>query len=144
MSIEDNKAFVRRFFSELNQGNLNAADEYLAPDYVAHYGGVPVPIQGRDAWKGLMSGYFAAFPDWHETIEDLIAEGDRVTVRVASGGTHRRDFMGIPASGKQVASTGIVILRLADNRLVEEWGEFDTIGLLQQLGALPPPGPASS
>jgi steroid delta-isomerase-like uncharacterized protein len=80
----------------------------------------------------------AAFPDGRVTIEDMIAEGDKVVTRYNSRGTHKGDFMGIPATGKKVAVTGIVISRIAKGKIAEEWEEFDALGFMVQLGAIPP------
>jgi predicted ester cyclase len=85
----------------------------------------------------ITPAFFTAFPDTHYTLEDLIAEGDKVVWRYTFRGTHRGDFMGIPATGKVVTGTSIVISRIAGGKCVEEWGSSDLLGLMQQLGAIP-------
>ena len=139
MSTEENKALVGRYVEEFwNQGNEAAAAELIAPEYVAHDPAVP----GRTGPEGetrALQVYRVAAPDLHFTVEDLIAEGDRVVVRWASHGTHLGDLLGIPPTGKVAAATGITILRIAGGKLVEMWQDWDRLGLLQQLGAIPRP-----
>ena len=101
MSAEENKAVVRRFFDELNRGNVSALDDLLNDQYTGHFTGVPVPMnrQGLKQFVDLSAG---PFPDFSHQIEDLLAEDDKVVARVTYSGTHRREFMGLPATGKQV------------------------------------------
>jgi len=142
MSTEENKAAARRAYDALNQGfrtgNLAALDDVIAANIVDHN---PAPGQGTglEGAKQAFSQFFAAFPDLQFTVEDMIAEGDKVASRVTARGTHKGDFQGLPATGKQVTQTGIDILRIAGGKIVERWGEFDNLGLLQQLGVVPPP-----
>jgi steroid delta-isomerase-like uncharacterized protein len=142
MSIEDNKATTRRIFEEvLNKGNLALVDEIVSSDNVFH---TPTgPVHGLEGYKQFVNMYLSAFPDLKFTIEDEIAEGDKVVTRYTSRGTHRADLQGIPPTGKQVTVTGIVIGRFANGKLVEGWLDFDALGMLQQLGVIPAPGPAS-
>jgi steroid delta-isomerase-like uncharacterized protein len=129
----------RRWFEEVvSGGELALADELLADDYVLHFPGMPGPVD-REGHKGLVTMYRAAFPDWVELVDDVIAEGDRVAIRVTGRGTHRGEFQGIPATGRQVTAGGVGIARIADGRIVEAWAAYDALGLLQQLGALPAP-----
>jgi steroid delta-isomerase-like uncharacterized protein len=137
MSTEDNKAIVLRNYEELNKGNLGIVDELYATNYVGHTAGLPEPVRGREALKPLLAAYFTAFPDLHETPEDLIAEGDKVAIRVTYRGTHKGDFQGLPPTGRQVQFTSIDIYRLAGGKIVEQWVEFDGPGMLQQLGVIP-------
>jgi steroid delta-isomerase-like uncharacterized protein len=114
------------------------AAELIAPDYVAHDPAVP----GRTGPKGETRAaqlYRAAFPDLHFTVEDVIAVGDQVVVRWTSRGTHLGDLLGIPPTGKVATATGITILRVTDGKLAELWQDWDRLGLLQQLGAIPAP-----
>jgi len=142
MSTEENKAVARRAYDAFNQGlrtgNLAALDEVIAANMVDHN---PAPGQGPglEGAKQVFTQFFAAFPDLQFTVEDMIAEGDKVASRITARGTHKGDFQGIPATGKQVMQTGIDILRIAGGKIVERWGEFDNLGLLQQLGVVPPP-----
>jgi steroid delta-isomerase-like uncharacterized protein len=138
MSTEDNKELVRRGYEAVNQRNWTAFDELHVSDYVAHAGART--IQGREAYKQNLLMNITAFPDLHFTIEDMIAEGDCVVVRHTARGTHHGTFMGIPPTGKQVTMTGILIDRVADGKMIEEWSNSDYLGLLQQLGVVPAMG----
>lgn len=134
----DTKALARRFLDEaFNGGNLDVVDELVAPEFVNHDSAMPEPLVGIDAAKASITGYRDAFPDLRLTIEEMIAEGDLVTTRWTARGTHRGDLMGITATGKQATVTGITIDRIQDGRFVESWTNWDTLGLLQQLGAVP-------
>jgi len=140
MSTEESKALVRREYEQgVNKKDFDVRDGALASNYVGHFPGVP-PIQGIEAFRQFTSGFFTAFPDLQTTIEDLIAEGDKVAVRQTWRGTHTGNFLGIPPTGKQVAFTSTEFYRVADGKLAEEWIELDMLGLLQQLGAIPPMG----
>ncbi len=141
MSTEDNKALTRRAYEALNQRNWATFDELAAPDLVLH--NASMTIQGLEAYKQFLSMYFTAFPDLQFTIEDMIAEGDTVVVRQTARGTHQGNLMGIPPTGKQVTVSGIAIVRVLNNKGVEEWFNGDDLGLLQQLGVVPAPGQAS-
>ncbi len=136
---EDNKALNRRFVEEIiNQGNIEAIDELIDPGVVDHAAPPGFPT-GREGAKQFVAIVRSAFPDLHHTIEDLIAEGDKVVMRSTWSGTHQGEFMGIPATGRRVTVSGIDISRCADGRMVEHWEQFDALGLMQQLGAVPPP-----
>lgn len=137
--LEKNKALVRRCIEEMEKGNWGIFDELVARDYVYHMSGRPEPLT-REETEELTRAIRAAFPDGRVTIEDMIAEGDKVVTRYASSGTHKGDFMGIPATGEKVVATGIVISRIAQGKIAEDWEEFDALGFLQQLGAIPPMG----
>jgi predicted ester cyclase len=144
MSTEDNKALLRRFYDEvINKKNWAAIDEFIDPNFVNHAlpPGVPAGIEGE---RQVFSMYTTAFPDAHFTVEDMIAEADKVVVRLSVSATQQGTFMGLPPSGKHATSTGIDIIRIAGGMLVERWSEMDMLGLLQQLGVAPPPGQASS
>jgi len=99
-------------------------------------------VRGPAGVKELIAGYRAAFPDIHVTIEDQIADGDLVVSRWSAKGTHQGELMGIPATGKHATVTGITIDRIADGLIVESWNNWDTLGLMQQLGAIPAPAMA--
>jgi len=135
MSTEDNKAFVRRLYAEvMGKGNMTVADALLSTEYVEH---LPVPTPGHEGLKQLVLMVLSAFPDIHPTVEDAVAEGDRVAVRIVSRGTHQNAFLGIPPSGKAVEWGEMHIYRVVGGKIVEHWGEIDQFGLLQQIGALP-------
>jgi steroid delta-isomerase-like uncharacterized protein len=139
MSNEENKTLVRQFFTVLNDGHLDALDELLAPNYSAHFAGMPAQMR-REDFKQFMAAFIAAFPDQHHTVEELIAEGDKVAPRLVIRGTHQGVFNSIPPTGKPVTITGINILRIEHGKIVEHWSEGDNLGMLQQLGVVPPPG----
>ncbi len=142
MSTEDNKALIRRAYEEaFNQRNLAVLDEVNAPDLVFH--NASTTMQGLEAFKQFLSLYLTAFPDARFTVEDMIAEGDRVVARHTFRGTQQGDLMGIAPTGKQVMTTGVTITRFANRKGVELWGNNDDLGLLQQLGVIPAPGQAS-
>jgi len=139
MSTEENKALVRRFYEDVfNQRNVALVDELCTTHHVFH--NPPTTLHGREEFKQLLSLYIAAFPDARFTIEDQIAEGDRVTSRYTFRGTHRGDLMGIAPTGKQVTVTGMIINRIAGGKSEEGWLNFDALGMLQQLGVIPAMG----
>jgi steroid delta-isomerase-like uncharacterized protein len=137
MSAE-NKALARRFFLEaFNDGNLGVIDELAAPGIVNHDSAMPEPMVGIDAVKAAVAGYRTGFPDLRITIEEQVAEGDSVVTRWSALGTHGGDLMGMPATGKQATVTGITIDRFENGLVVETRTNWDTLGMLQQLGAVP-------
>jgi predicted ester cyclase len=139
MTTEENKALYRRWFEEVVTGrNLALADELLAPDYVLHFPGLPAPVD-REGHKQLLMMFHHGFPDWRETIDDVVAEGDRVVIRVTGRGTHQGEFQGIAPTGKQVVATGVGIGRIENGRIAESWAEYDALGMMRQLGVIPPP-----
>jgi steroid delta-isomerase-like uncharacterized protein len=140
MSTEQNKSIVRRWIEEgWNKHNLSVVDEIYAPNFVQHEP-EPQTVNSSEALKQYVGTYLTAFPDLQLSIEDLIAEGDKVVWRFVSNGTHTGPFMGIPATGKKGVITGIVIFRLENSRIAEAWLNIDALGLLQQLGVIPMPG----
>ena len=139
MSIEENKRTVRRFFEVgPSKGDLDAANELLAPGFVLH---VPLPcspgVQGIDE---VVTACRAAFENLNVTVKDMLAEEDRVAARFTARGIHKGPFMGLPPTGKPIVMTGMEIFRLENGRIAELWGEANLIGLMQQLGILPPMG----
>lgn len=141
MSTEEtNKELERRFFSEmLNRGDTTVADELFAAGAYDH-AAFPGQVSGREGFKQAVGIVHSAFPDVHYTIEDMVAEGDRVTTRWRLRGTHTGTFLGIPGTGKQVTVEGIHILRFENGQIVECWEVWDRLGLFQQLGVSPPIG----
>lgn len=138
MSTEQNKAIVHRFFEELN---LTVVDELYVPDYVHHDPSLPPEFQrGRDAYKQLVTMFHTGFPDIKVTVEDLVAEGDKVVARWTWRGTNQGEFQGMPPTGKQVTGSGISIHRIAEGKIAEAWVNFDALGMLQQLGVIPAMG----
>jgi len=131
MSLEENKAIVRRFIEAYNKRNLDLIDDFVAPDYVDHTNKV-----GREGLKQLFNMGLTAFPDWHETIEDNIAEGDKVWVRLAYTGTHKGEFMGLAPTGKKITSKGVDIYRIVNGKLAEYWNVTDNVNIFKQIGAI--------
>lgn len=137
MSVEANKAVIRRLIDEVvNGGNLDAVDELLAPNFVNH-NPLPGATPDRDGFKGAFRALHAAFSDLHATNSDLIAEGDRVVAVRGFEGTHDGPFMGVPATGRHIILDGITIFRVVNGQIAERWGVLDTLGVMRQLGLLP-------
>jgi len=141
MSTEQNKALVRQLVEEFfNRGNTGLADTLLAPDFVEREELPPGIPRDREGVKQLAALFRSAFPDFNVTIDDLVAEGDKVVLRATWSGTQKGEFMGVPPTGKRVSFGVIDILRIADGKFVEHWGQMDSMGMMQQLGAVPAPG----
>lgn len=139
MSIEQNIALAERFIEEVwRQGQVDAIDELFAEDYVDHSFG-PEPV-GRDALKGFVVSFRAAFPDMEYDLQQVVAEGDTVASRDTVRATHKGDFMGIPATGKSVAIPAMHFLRFANGKIAEHWGNTDVMSMMQQLGVGGPGG----
>jgi steroid delta-isomerase-like uncharacterized protein len=140
MSAEDNKVLSHRLFQEFwDQKHLMVVDELLAANHVDHTPGSPPGLPpGPEGIKQFASLYFTAFPDIRVTIEDQVAEGDRVVTRWRAQGTNTGSLFGMPATNKSATITGITIDRVASGKIVETWTNFDNLGMLQQLGVLPP------
>ena len=131
-----NKEIVRRLWVEPWEGKMGVIDELVAPDYVGHDPSQP-ELHGPDGVKGFVTTYLSAFPDGRITIDEQLAEGELVASRWTGRGTHQGDLMGIPPTGKQVTVSGITISHVKNGKVVEEWTNWDTLGMLQQLGAVP-------
>ena len=137
MSTEENKALVRRVLEEMfNKGNLDVANELLAPDYVDHDPAMPEDIHGPEGYKEYVSAFRSAFSDLHVEIEYQIAEGDLVATRWTTTGTHDGEFAGIPPTGNRVTLPGMEIVRISGGRLVEGWEGYDSMTLMRQLGVV--------
>ena len=138
MSTEQNKALIRKFEELINSRNLDTALTLLSTDFVDHTppAGLPPGVEGVRAFFTMQ---FAAFPDGHITSQDMIAEGAKVVHRMSGEGTHQGAFLGIPPTGKRVKWSFIDIWRIADGKLAEHWVEADMMGMMQQLGLVPPP-----
>jgi len=138
---EENKAKVRRLYSGLSsQGDLSVADELVADNFVDHNPPGPDIAPGREGFKQVFAGFLSAFPDMAITIDDQVAEGDKVVARITASGTHQGDYMGMPATGKSFSIGAVDIFRFEGGKIVERWGHGDNIGMMQQLGVMPPPG----
>jgi steroid delta-isomerase-like uncharacterized protein len=140
---EDNAAAVRRWIEAYNERDTQAEAAARAPGFLAHVPGAPGPLDG-DTWVAFVGGFAAAFPDLRLTVEDTLATDHGVAARVTFRGTHQGDFQGIPATGKQVTFTAIEYNRMEDGKVAEHWVELDLLGLMQQLGAIPAPGPTGN
>ena len=134
---EDNKVLLRRFLSEVwNQGRLNLIDELVDPAYVSHVAHIP-QVSDREGLKQWVSAVRTAFPDIRFTIEDLLADDEKTTHRWSSVASHQGEFLGVSGTGKKVVCRGMSITRFSGGRIVEEWGEWDALRLLEQIGAVP-------
>ena len=144
MSVEENKALVRRFFDAFGRNDFAALEAVTSQDVVYHT--APAGLSaGIEGYRELMAMYVSAFPDVQIIVDDMIAEGDKVVTRFTSRGTHRGEFMGIAPMGSQVTIGGISIIRVAGNKVTEEWDQLDMLGGLEQLGAtLAPPEPSAA
>jgi predicted ester cyclase len=141
MTTEQNKAVVRRFFEAFAADDQSALKEVLAPDLVAYSHGAPGP-QDRETHLQGISMWHAAFNDTRFTIGEQIAEGDKVASRMTMQSVHNGgDFMGLPPSGKQIKVSAVTIERIRDGKIVERRVESDWLGMMQQLGLVPPPQP---
>lgn len=136
MTAEENKRIARTFYEVFNQGDLGALSDFVDRDFVDHN---PVPGQspGLEGLKQALVSFRAGFPDMSVSLEDAVAEGDRVATRARARGTHRGDFIGIPATGRRVDFGDITMWRIANGRLAEAWYVQDVAGLMMQLGVMP-------
>jgi steroid delta-isomerase-like uncharacterized protein len=142
MSAKEIKALERHVLEEHNKGKAAAMavmDEVYAIDFVYHGSTESEDTHGLKNLKQSMSEYFNAIPDLHYTLDDMVVEGDKVAVRCTVTGTHKGELMGIPPTNKKVKVQAFAIDRVVGGKIVEEWGIFDTQGLMQQLGVVPTP-----
>jgi len=138
MAGEELKAIARREIEEIfGKGNLNVADEIIATDYVGHDPALPEPTRGPEGVKQAATGYRTAFPDLIVTVEQQVVEGDTVATRWTARGTHEGELFGIAPTGKQATVTGISIERVVGGKIVEDHTNWDTFGMMQQLGVVP-------
>lgn len=138
MTTEQNKALVRRNYEASDQNDLTTFSEQLAPDVVVHLTGMPGPLN-REALLQMMNVFFSALTERQHVFEDQIAEGDKVATRVTFHGLHTGEFEGMPATGKQIVVPQMAIHRIRDSKIVEVWISDDQMGMMQQLGLIPPP-----
>jgi predicted ester cyclase len=135
MSIEQHKAVVQQLRDVWDEGSYEILDEIIAPDYVAH---LPFgDVTGRDAYRAAIEAMRAGLPNLNSGVEAVIAEGDRVVTRGVMTGTHQGELMGAPPTGNRVCFTWTNTYRLEGNKIVEQWGNHDDLGLMRQLGLLP-------
>ena len=136
---EENKALARRWFEDFyNAHDPAVADEIVSPDCVTHDPNLPDLPPGPEGSKLTARVFYGAFPDTRITIEDQVAEGDRVATRWTARGTHQGDLMGVPPSGRSGEIGGVTIYRVSGSKIAEIWGNYDLLGLMRQIGAFPP------
>ena len=135
--MADAKKIVRQVLEEPWKGNWEVIDEFIAPAYVGFDPSLPESIRGPDGFKANIEMYLDAFTGAHITVDDQIAEGDKVASRWTGRGTHTGEIQGIAPTGKEITVTGLTISRLDGEKIVEEWTTWDTLGMLVQLGAVP-------
>jgi steroid delta-isomerase-like uncharacterized protein len=142
---QENKQLVRQFFELLDLHDTESMGQLLvsSANYSFHIGGMPSPVDWNEH-KRLLTGVNNAFPDLRHEITDLIAEGDKVAIRLSVTGTHKGDFQGIPPSGKKLSLHEMGFITIIGGKITEGWISTDTMRLMQQLGALPSPSPATS
>jgi steroid delta-isomerase-like uncharacterized protein len=134
----DSKGISRRVFEDIwNNKKLNAVDELMAASYVHHDPQSPVIISGIDGYKQFVEHYLSAFPDLHFTVEDEFGDEQTIVSRWTATGTHGGDLPGIPRTGRPISVTGMTIARVRNGKFIESWSNWDTLGLMQQLGAVP-------
>ena len=141
VSAEENKALARRWFEEVfNAQNFDVADEITARDTVNHDPTLTDLPSGPEGDRHVVNLYHGAFPDGQITVEDQIAEGDRVVTRWTGRGTHQGELLGVPPSGNRVEIAGMTINRVSGGKIAETWTNYDALGMMQQIGAIPEPG----
>jgi len=132
MSLEENKAIVRRLFEVFNKQDLALLDELIAPDYVDH----PRQLRGLESYKQHLSIFYKSFPDSHETIKDIIAEGDKVWIRINGTATHSGEYRGLAPTGKKTTWEAVTIYRIADGKVIEKESIYDMLDFYKQLGVI--------
>ena len=138
-----NKEVIQAFIEEVvNQQRLDRADDLVKEDFI-ELDPFPGQQQGREGLKAILRMFGSAFPDMHWVVKEMVTEGEKVVTRFIWTGTHRGTFLGIPATGKSVEVKGVVIDRLENGKMADSRILMDTMGLMQQLGVIPPPPPAA-
>ena len=138
MSLKENKDIIKRYTDECcNKGNIALIDELFAVDFVHHF--LPGPGD-LEAFRQYQKSVLIGLPDVHITTHDLIAEGDKVVKYFTASGTHKGEFMGVPATGNKIEVIGLEIFRIANGKIAEAWGVLDSLTLMQQLGVIPSEG----
>jgi steroid delta-isomerase-like uncharacterized protein len=136
MSEQDREAAVRRWLEAWNTHDLNASQSLLEPGFVRHDANLP-EVNGPHEQRSFLAGVFQAFPDIRVEPQQLISQGDLVAVRLTVQGTHRSEFLGVPATGRQIMIQSVDIFRVTNDKIAEQWVLMDALGLMQQLGAIP-------
>ncbi len=141
MSIEENKAIGHRYVEDLwNDENPDAFDELVAADFISHNSTIGEEALDREGLKQAINAFQTVLSGLKLNIEDMIAEGDKVAIRGTHRGTHASEIAGAPATGKEITGTWLIILRIEDRKIVERWVNWDELGFMKQLGAIPPTG----
>jgi steroid delta-isomerase-like uncharacterized protein len=135
--MADLKEIDRQLLEEPWKGNIGVIDQYVDENYVGNDPSLPEPLRGKQAFKEFVQMYLSAFPDGAITVDDQIAEGDIVATRWTGRGTHQGELMGIAPTGKQVTVVGLSYSKFKNGKMVESWANWDTLGMLQQVGAVP-------
>jgi steroid delta-isomerase-like uncharacterized protein len=138
MSAETNKLVMGRFTDFINTASEKLADELISPDAIFHVPGRSEPARGPAGYLAIIGMMRGGFPDIQWTLEEMIAEGDKVAARFTMRGTHRGSFFGVPPTGKPIVVQAMNFYRLSGGQFVEERGQPDLLSLLQQIGAVPP------
>jgi steroid delta-isomerase-like uncharacterized protein len=137
MTAETNKIVMRRFLEFINTASESLAQELISPDAIFHVPWSTEPMRGPAGYLAIIGIMRGGFPDIQWTLEEMVAEGDKVAARFTMRGTHRGAFFGVPPTGKIIAAQAMNIYRLTGGQFVEEHGQPDMLGLLQQIGAVP-------
>ena len=138
MSLEENKAVIRRLYEEVaNAKNLDVVDEIVAEDTVDHDAFPGMPANGVEAYKAVFSASQSGFSDFRMEIHEMVAEGDKVAIRATVSGTHDGDFMGIPPTGKAISVGAVEIFEIKDGKITGRWGTPDRATVMEQLGLAP-------
>ncbi|HEX7758728.1 MAG TPA: ester cyclase [Caulobacteraceae bacterium] len=139
MSADANRILFQRFLQFINSASRELAEELVSPDAVFHAPGAPGPLRGPEGYLQLLAMLRGGFPDVQWTLDELVAEGDRLAARFTMRGTHNGPFLGLAPSGKPFVASSMAFYRLADGKIVEETGLPDMLAILQQIGAVPSP-----
>jgi steroid delta-isomerase-like uncharacterized protein len=137
MTAETNKIVMHRFLEFINTASESLAQELISPAAIFHVPGSPEPMRGPAGYLAIIGMMRGGFPDIQWTLEEMVAEGDKVAARFTMRGTHRGTFFGVSPTGKMITVQAMNIYRLSDGQFVEEHGQPDMLGLLQQIGAVP-------
>jgi steroid delta-isomerase-like uncharacterized protein len=138
MSLEENKAIIRRLIEALNRQDLALLDELVAPDYVEHHR--DHDTKGLESFKQLLTMLHKSFPDFHRTIEDVVAEGDKVWIRLEYTGTHTGEYRDLAPTGNRFTATGVHVWRVSEGKVVETESVHDFLDFYKQLGVIKPKG----
>lgn len=139
-TTEENKALFRRMYEEgMNEGNLAVTDELISPECINHEAPPGVENRGPESLRLVITMLRTAFPDLHFTIEELISEGDIVAGRLTMSGTHEGPLMGMPPTGRPVRQSHMHFVRMSGGKAVAHWGVRDDVGMMRQMGVIPPP-----